>query len=122
MLSEATPPPRSWFRARRRPFGRAVRSWLALLVLACSAREVQADGKLMLRDRELFRVGPEARKYCEVPSDECPVVMSKVLSGYGFLRGALRGAASFEPQRDDAPHVSGFGALHLDAVSAALPG
>ena len=29
---------------------------------------------------------------------------------------------SFEPVRDDATHVSGFGALHLDAVSAALPG
>jgi hypothetical protein len=48
--------------------------------------------------------------------------MSKVLSGYGFLRGALRGAASFEPLRHDAAHVAGFGALHLDAVSAALPG
>jgi len=126
-LAESTEKfPGKWLWHQRRQALGAVRCWLRVLAwlvafVAC-AGEAHADGKLMLRDRELFRTGPLSREYCNVASDECPVVMSKVLSSYGFLRGALRGAASFAPLHDAATHVSGFGALHLDGASAALPG
>lgn len=76
---------------------------------------------MVLKDRVLLRVGPDSRGFCEgPPSAECPTVMAKMLSGYGFLRGSARGLFTLEPKRD-AP-LSGLGMLHLDGVSAALPG
>jgi hypothetical protein len=81
---------------------------------------VHADGAMVVRDHTLFRTGPEARGYCTVPSEECDRVLSKVLSGYGYFRGALRGGVTLDPQ--DTTEGGPFAALHIDAVSASLPG
>jgi hypothetical protein len=76
---------------------------------------------MVLGERELFRTGPKARQYCEVDSQECDTVMAKFLSGYGYLRGALRGGLILSsPDRE--PEPAGYGSLHLDAASAGLPG
>jgi hypothetical protein len=76
---------------------------------------------MVLGKRELFRVGPETRQYCQVDSEECDSVMAKYLSSYGWLRGALRGGMVLSSP-DQSPELAGFGALHLDAASAGLPG
>lgn len=74
---------------------------------------------MVLGDRVLFHTGPEERGYCRIPSAECDAVMTKVLSGYGYLRGALRAGTSFDPTGVDS---KAFTALSLQAASAALPG
>jgi hypothetical protein len=93
--------------------------WFGVLSASASAR-VQADGAFVLPERELMRIGPDAREYCRVPSIECSTLLTKVLSSYGFLRGSVRGMITLTPS--DSTPVSALGALHLDAVSAALPG
>jgi hypothetical protein len=76
---------------------------------------------MVLGGRALFRSGPAERGYCQTPSDECDAVMAKFLSGYGFLRGALRGGlAATWPH--DYTRIAAYGSLHLDVASAALPG
>ena len=75
---------------------------------------------MVVGKRELFRVGPETRQYCETDSEECDSVLAKYLSSYGFLRGALRGGMVLSSPEN--PELAGFGALHLDAASAGLPG
>jgi hypothetical protein len=70
-------------------------------------------------DRTLFREG-EDREYCDEPGEECDVMKTKVLSGYGFLRGHILGALT--AGAPDAEGTSGLGALRLTALSAALPG
>lgn len=97
---------------------RASLALLACLFLVASAR---ADGAMVVGKRELFRVGPDTRRYCETDSEECDTVMAKYLSSYGYLRGALRGGMILSSP-DVAPQLAGFGALHLAAASAALPG
>ena len=75
---------------------------------------------MVLEDRELFHTGSESRGYCRIPSAECDRVMTKVLSGYGYARGALRLGTSLG---DDAYVDSKvLAALELQAASAALPG
>ena len=96
-------------------------SVLALIAWLCVAPRARADGAMVLGKRELFRVGPATRQYCETDGGECDKVMAKYLSSYGFLRGALRGGAVLSSP-DAAPELAGFGALHLDGASAALPG
>ena len=74
---------------------------------------------MVVGDRELFRTGPDARGYCDVPSEECAAVLTKVLSGYGYLRGSLRTGIALDGERAAS---AGYAALALDAASAALPG
>jgi hypothetical protein len=98
---------------------RAIRlvSLLACLWATATAR---ADGSMMAGDRTLFRRGAEDADYCSEPGEECDVMKTKVLSGYGYLRGRVLGAlATGAP---DAEPVGGLGALRVTAVSAALPG
>jgi hypothetical protein len=76
---------------------------------------------MVMGDRELFRSGPPNRKYCEIDSEECDTVLTKFLSSYGYLRGSLRGGLALTSPNDDA-RLSGFGALHLDAANAPMPG
>jgi hypothetical protein len=94
----------------------------AALAWCCSAYPivVHADGAMVVGQRVLFRTGPSDRGYCDIPSAECDTVLTKVLSGYGYLRGALRSGVSIAAS--DRGRASAFGALHLDGVSAALPG
>jgi len=74
---------------------------------------------MVLGDRVLFHTGPDAREFCRVPSAECDAVLSKVLSGYGYLRGALRAGTSFDAAGVDS---KAWAALSVQAASAALPG
>lgn len=76
---------------------------------------------MVMGDRELFRSGPPTRKYCEIASEECDTVLTKFLSSYGYLRGALRGGLALTSPNDDA-RLSGYGALHLDGANAPMPG
>jgi hypothetical protein len=93
-------------------------AWVALLGVSTPAL---ADGAMVMGKRELFRVGPPDRQYCEVDSPECDTVTTKFLSGYGFLRGSLRGGL-IASVPSDAAQLAGYGTLHLDGASAALPG
>jgi hypothetical protein len=70
-------------------------------------------------NRELFRRGASERDYCSTPGDECDLVKTKVLSGYGYLRGRVLGALTASP---DVSKIGGLGALRVVGVSAALPG
>jgi hypothetical protein len=101
-----------------RPRRRILRLLLPLAHL-CATTTAVADGHMTAGDRTLFREGEE-REYCSEPGDECDVMKTKVLSGYGFLRGRVLGAlAAGAP---DAEAASGLGALRVTALSAALPG
>jgi hypothetical protein len=92
--------------------------WCALLGLLQVATIARADGVMTLRERELFRVGPEARGFCEAgrSADECDQIKTKVLSGYGYLRGQLWAGIAVDPQ----PHA--IAALRISVASGALPG
>ena len=94
---------------------------LCLGVYTLAATPARADGAMVVGKRELFRVGPQTRQYCEIDSEECDSVMAKYLSSYGYLRGALRGGMVLSSP-DVSPELAGFGALHLDGASAGLPG
>jgi hypothetical protein len=92
-----------------------------LLLLLLWPRALHADGAMMQGDRVLLRQGPAARDYCKVAGAECDAVKTKVLSGYGYLRGRVVGGVISEPG-DGSLQLAGVAALRVDAVSAALPG
>lgn len=94
---------------------RRLAPWLAILL--CIAPPARADGEMVLGDRVLFRRGPEPDA-CRDPRD-CDTAQTKILSGFGYLRGHVIGAASAELPR---PRGAGLAALRLTAASAALPG
>lgn len=113
-----------------RPVTRRIRDrfglyFLCIALIACvlgsAPASTRADGVMVMGDRELFRSGPPQRKYCEIDSQECDTVLTKFLSSYGYLRGALRGGLALTSP-NDAAHLAGFGALHLDGGSAMMPG
>jgi hypothetical protein len=89
-----------------------------------SALGVQADGSMQIRGRIVLREGEADSALCTNPGDECDALMVKRLSGYGYLRGHLLGALldSEAAPGEHGPRLAGLGALHLEAVSAALAG
>lgn len=89
-----------------------------LLQLAATAR---ADGVMSVGTRELFREGPSERGYCGAGAaqDECDRVKTKVLSGYGFLRGHVAVGVSSNARSGG---TSGAAALRVAVASGALPG
>jgi hypothetical protein len=95
---------------------------LALFELAGSAR---ADGRMLLRERELFHEGPSERAYCTAAGSgtevECDRVTAKVVSGYSYARGHVFGGLAVDPEAgfDSLASLAG---LQVSAVSAALPG
>jgi hypothetical protein len=90
------------------------------LTWLCAPTTALADGTMMAGDRALFREGAEDLDYCSEPGEECDMMKTKVLSGYGYLRGRMLGALT-AGSADPEP-VGGLGALRVMAVSAALPG
>jgi hypothetical protein len=98
-------------------------AWLARLLLTAAllyAAPLRADGEMVLGDRVLFRQGPPADA-CRQDDRECDVALTKILSGYGYLRGHVLAAASGAWSERRA-RFSGVSALQLRAASAALPG
>lgn len=90
---------------------------MAGLLVATTAH---ADGSMMAGDRVLFRRGSPALEYCNESGDECDAMKTKVLSGYGYLRGRVLGALT--TPAPEAEPMGGLGALRVAGVSAALPG
>jgi hypothetical protein len=72
-------------------------------------------------DRVLFRNGAAQRDYCsaEASPDECDRVKTKVLSGYGYLRGHVVGGVLSDPHGRD---TTGSADLRVSVSSGALPG
>jgi hypothetical protein len=107
---------------------RACRRWLqTLLVLGgvwSSAHGAQADGSMQVRGRIVLRQGEPEPEFCARPGAECDALLVKRLSGYGYLRGHGLGALLLSEAgfTQHGPRLAGFGALHLEAVSADLPG
>jgi hypothetical protein len=93
---------------------------LLQLTWLCVAGTARADGSMMAGDRTLFRRGAEEPDYCSTPGAECDVIKTKVLSGYGYLRGRVLGGLT--TPSSEAERVAGLGALRIATVSAALPG
>jgi len=93
-----------------------------LLVIAAGA--ARADGAMALGERELFREGPRARRYCDRGGpgspEECERVKTKVLSGFSYGRGSVSGGVAGAPSDGVAPR--GVATAEAHAVSAALPG
>jgi hypothetical protein len=99
-----------------------IAAYLMLLALWCAAfpLQVQADGTLVLRDHVLLREGRQAPEYCRTHDAECDAVKTKLLSGYGYLRGRmLGGVVAAGPTGFD--RAGGLASVGLSAVSAALP-
>jgi hypothetical protein len=82
---------------------------VAILSLVAGTQLARADGRMVAGERELFRRGPSDRGYCGQADAECDLVMTKVLSGFGYLRGRFLGGID-------------AAALRVALASAALPG